>query len=48
MRREAIDLILDELTVSAPEAIELARDETPGVPDELLQLCVRQLASLSR
>lgn len=48
MRREAIDLILDELTVRAPEAIERARDETPGVPDELLQLCVRQLASLSR
>jgi serine/threonine-protein kinase HipA len=48
MRREAIDLILDELTVRAPEAIERARDETPGVPDELLQLCERQLASLSR
>lgn len=48
MRQEAIDLILDELVELAPEAIEQARDETPGVPDHLLRICVGQLASLSR
>ncbi len=48
MRQEAVDLILDELVERAPAAIELARNETPGVPNDLLWICERQLASLSR
>jgi serine/threonine-protein kinase HipA len=43
MRQQSIDSVIDELVERTPTALERARDETPGVPDELLAVCDQQM-----
>ncbi len=46
-RRQAMQVLAD-LVDGVPAALEAARDETPGVPDELLELIKNQVALLGR
>jgi serine/threonine-protein kinase HipA len=46
MRRKSVDEVLDEMLERTPEAITQARDETPGVPDALAEICIRRLVQL--
>jgi serine/threonine-protein kinase HipA len=47
MREESALLIVGDLSERAPEAIERARDETPGVPDGILRIVQSQLTRLA-
>ncbi len=48
MRREAIEVILDELVERAGDAIDAASKETMGLPPEISAIAKSQLAQLTR
>lgn len=47
LKREVIDVALDELIARVPDAVSKAVDETPGTPEEILSVIERQLSALA-
>ncbi|HVB71707.1 MAG TPA: HipA domain-containing protein [Acidimicrobiales bacterium] len=47
MREDSALLIVGDLSERAPEAIAQARDETPGVPDGIIEIAQRQRVQLA-
>jgi serine/threonine-protein kinase HipA len=48
MRRESVDVILDELVTHAPSAIAAASAATPGLSPKIVAIVTSQLRSLTR